>query len=268
MENTAKPATAITPIEDNENYLQIIVTDNTTGFKTNPISIRKNVNTSITKPEICNPGIFVVAGNIGAGKSTLEEIIKPTNLFTECIPEPVNKFTYLDDFYKDPTRYSYTLQHQVFIERMKSIINLKSASVLIERWVHDDIQIFAQNCVNNGTMTEKEFNLHKDMYQTFLPFIPKTNGVIYLRVSPETAHQRMKKRSRDSEKEVSLDYLKQIHTLHENLYNPNNLTPEHSTVTKVAGVPVLIINFEKDIDNDQFKLLCLNNIQIFKDTAN
>lgn len=261
-------STEITPLADNDEYLQIIVTDKKTGFKTNPIIIRKNVNTMVTRPEICNPGIFVIAGNIGAGKSTLESILKPTNLFSECIPEPVDRFTFLTDFYSDPKRFGYTLQNQVFLERMKSIINIKSGSVLIERWVHDDIQIFAQNCVNNGTMTEKEFDLHKNMYQTFLPLLPKVNGVIYLKVSPETAYKRMKERSRDSEREVPLEYLKQIHELHEKLYNPDNLSPDHSVVTKVNNVPVLIINFEKNIDDQQFRLLCMNNIQIFKDTAN
>ena len=150
----------IVVLNDNDKSITLRIRDKKTQVDTESITIRKGINSIYTKPVVANSGIFVTVGNIGVGKSTIQNFIKNSNIFDNCVNEPVEKFTLLDYYYKEPKIYAYLLQNQILLERFNSITSIKGGSTLIERWLIDDLLIFARNCFDQGNMTEEEYKLH------------------------------------------------------------------------------------------------------------
>ena len=172
--------------------------------------------------------IFFVEGNNGTGKSTLLSCIQKHYPQHQVIYEPVDMWTelvdssgtnILDYFYRDMKRYAYTFQNLAFISRIEKLneIDYSRDFVFIERSVWSDCNVFAQNCYEEGTLTEIEYKLYKRWFEWATNNI-KINGTyshVYLRCSPEISADRMKNRGRKEESAVSLDYLRQIHNKHE-----------------------------------------------------
>ena len=158
-----------------------------------------------------------VEGNIGAGKSTLLNYLKD-NLECNTSQEPVQewmKLDLLDKFYKDINRWSFTFQMNCFISRAHQVEQLPEGNNLIERSIMSD-KIFAQNCYNNGDMEKTEFDIYLRWSSWLYETVCKpVKNVIYLRSSPEVSYERIKKRNRDGEESIPLEYLKQLHQLHD-----------------------------------------------------
>jgi len=158
-----------------------------------------------------------IEGNIGAGKSTLLNYLK-NNLECNISQEPVQewmKMDLLDKFYKDIDRWSFAFQMNCFISRSHQVDKLEEGKNFIERSVLSD-RIFAQNCLNNGNMDPIEFEIY-NKWSTWLyeRVCKKVKNIIYLRSSPEVSYERIKKRNRDGEETIPLEYLKQLHRLHD-----------------------------------------------------
>jgi len=158
-----------------------------------------------------------IEGNIGAGKSTLLNYLK-NNLECNISQEPVQewmKMDLLDKFYKDIDRWSFAFQMNCFISRSHQVDKLEEGKNFIERSVLSD-RIFAQNCLNNGNMDPVEFEIY-NKWSTWLyeRVCKKVKNIIYLRSSPEVSYERIKKRNRDGEETIPLEYLKQLHRLHD-----------------------------------------------------
>ncbi len=158
-----------------------------------------------------------IEGNIGAGKSTLLNYLKD-NLECNISQEPVGewmKMDLLDKFYKDIVRWSFAFQMNCFISRAHQVEILPEGYNLIERSVLSD-KIFAQNCFNNDNMDKTEFEIYTKWSEWLYERVcKKIKNVIYLRSSPEVSYERIKKRRRDGEETIPLEYLKQLHHLHE-----------------------------------------------------
>jgi len=158
-----------------------------------------------------------IEGNIGAGKSTLLNYLKD-KLECNISQEPVGewmKMDLLDKFYKDIDRWSFAFQMNCFISRAHQVEQLPGGDNLIERSILSD-KIFAQNCFNNGNMEKTEFEIYTK-WSTWLyeRVCKEIKNVIYLRSSPEVSYERIKRRNRDGEETIPLEYLKQLHDLHD-----------------------------------------------------
>lgn len=158
-----------------------------------------------------------IEGNIGAGKSTfLNYLEQHVNCNTSQEPvEEWMKIDLLDKFYKDISRWSFTFQMNCFISRTHQIENLPQGNNFIERSILSD-KIFAENCYNNGDMSKTEY----EIYVRWSSWLYKTvckpiKNIIYLRSSPEVSYERIKKRNRNGEEEIPLEYLKQLHVFHD-----------------------------------------------------
>ena len=171
--------------------------------------------------------IFIVEGNIGSGKSTfltrVKDILKDD---VQIIYEPLDEWlsvkdengkNILDYFYSDMERFCYAFQSMAFITRYQKTLTIDKSKkyVFIERSIFSDKKIFAENCRKNKIMSEIEWNIYNEWFESLSKLITFEHQFIYLRCSPEVSYQRLKGRNREEEKEVPLGYLRELHQRHE-----------------------------------------------------
>lgn len=158
-----------------------------------------------------------VAGNIGVGKSTLvEKICK--YLDWEPFYEPVAENPYLADFYQDMPAWAFQSQVFFLTHRLRAHHQLAKHpnSVLQDRSVYEDAEIFAQNLYLHGHILERDFQTYRELYETVIDFLPPPDLVIYLRATVDTLLDRIARRGRDYERSISSDYLDSLNLLYEN----------------------------------------------------
>jgi deoxyadenosine/deoxycytidine kinase len=157
-----------------------------------------------------------VAGNIGVGKSTLVEKICQ---YLEWDPfyEPVAENPYLADFYQDMPAWSFHSQVFFLTHRLRAHHQLARHpnSVLQDRSVYEDAEIFAQNLYLQGHILERDFQTYRELYQTVIEFLPPPDLVIYLRATVDTLIGRIARRGREYERAISRDYLDSLNHLYE-----------------------------------------------------
>jgi len=159
---------------------------------------------------------IVIAGNIGAGKTTLVQILSERLGFTPFY-EPHEENPYLADFYDDMESWSYQSQVYFLTRRLKIHQNLSQAqgSVVQDRSVYEDAEIFARNLFLQGDLSQRDYNVYQDLYHVLSSLLPPPNLMVYLRASVETLTQRIAKRGRDYEAGISPEYLNRLNSLYE-----------------------------------------------------
>lgn len=159
---------------------------------------------------------IVVAGNIGVGKSTLVGMLSDS-LGWQPFYEPVAENPYLADFYKDMPAWSFHSQIFFLTHRLRMQYNLLRfpGSVVQDRSIYEDAEIFAYNLFLQGHINERDFQTYHALYQSLTEFLPAPNLVIYLRASVSTLVSRIALRDRDFERTISPDYLEQLNILYE-----------------------------------------------------
>jgi len=167
-----------------------------------------------------------VAGNIGVGKSTLVSMLCE-RLKWEPFYEPVTENPYLPDFYQDMKTWAfhsqiYFLTHRLRLHRQ--IID-HSNSVIQDRSVYEDAEIFAQNLYNQGQISERDYATYWELFQVLSKFLPPPDLVVYLRASVPKLQERILSRGRDYERSISAEYLTQLNGLYESWIADFNLCP-------------------------------------------
>ena len=174
---------------------------------------------------------IAVAGNIGVGKSTLVEMICNR---LDCQPfyEPVTENPYIADFYKDMHTWSFHSQIFFLTHRLRIHQELvrASGSVIQDRSIYEDAEIFANNLFLQGTLSERDYGTYRSLYRTLAEYLPPPDLVIYLRASVPTLLKRIALRNRDYERTISPQYLAHLNDLYENWIN-------HFTLCPVLTVP-------------------------------
>lgn len=159
---------------------------------------------------------IAVAGNIGVGKSTLVELLCQ-RLGWQPFYEPVTQNPYLADFYQDMRTWSF--HSQVFFLTHRLRIHQRilrcEGSVIQDRSIYEDADIFARNLYLQGYLSERDYETYYALYQTIAEFLPPPDLVIYLRASVETLQSRIQQRARDYERSISREYLARLNQLYE-----------------------------------------------------
>ena len=174
---------------------------------------------------------FFIEGNIGSGKSTLIEYLQTQSKYNEkkikILKEPVDEWknfkdritgkNVLDYFYKDPERWGYLFQMNAFITRSKLIDKYKlTNTILMERSVYSDRYVFAKNCYEKGLITSIEWDTYINWFEWLSDMLELSgDAYIYLRTSPQKSYERIIKRNREEEAQISLEYISEIHEKHE-----------------------------------------------------
>ncbi|MDK1081612.1 MAG: deoxynucleoside kinase [Anaerolineae bacterium] len=181
-----------------------------------------------------------VAGNIGVGKSTLVKGLSK-ELGWEPFFEPVTENPYLSDFYQDMAAWSFHSQVFFLTHRLRAHHELAEhpTSVIQDRSVYEDAEIFAQNLYMQGHIHERDYQTYKELYDTVIGFLPAPDLLIYLRASVPTLQKRIAQRGRGYERSISAEYLKSLNLLYENWIEGFTLCP-------VLTVPTDNMNFAKN----------------------
>jgi deoxyadenosine/deoxycytidine kinase len=160
--------------------------------------------------------IYTIDGNIGCGKtSVLNYLHKYKNIQIDL--EPVEKWkTFLDNIYLSKTGY-FNFQIKVWLDRAWIQEKDSKSIILMERSPFFIRNTFNKNDYNNNNINEDEFNVINEMYNK-TDNIWKSNLYIYLRSSPKKCLERIQYRGRNNEMDISLDYIINIHNLHEETY--------------------------------------------------
>ena len=180
---------------------------------------------------------IAVAGNVGVGKSTLTQKLSEY-LYWEPFFEAVDDNPYLPDFYRDMRTWSFHSQIYFLSRRLghhRQIID-RPGTVIQDRTVYEDAEIFAQNLYLQGNMGERDWASYWDLYQTVITILPPPDLVIYLQASVPVLQERIRQRGRDYEQEISNDYLTQLNDLYEGWVQDFGLCP-------VLTVPTDELNF-------------------------
>ncbi len=157
-----------------------------------------------------------VAGNIGVGKSTLVHLLCE-KMGWEPFYEPVTENPYIADFYKNMNAWSFHSQVFFLTHRLRihqQILNF-SGSVIQDRSIYEDAEVFAYNLHLQGHLNERDYETYRALYLTVAEFIPPPDLVIYLRATSNTLQRRISLRNRDYERKIPSDYLDQLNKLYE-----------------------------------------------------
>ncbi len=169
---------------------------------------------------------IAVAGNIGVGKSSLVNLVSQ-RLGWEPFYEAVGENPYLADFYRDMQAWSFHSQVFFLARRLRHHRELLDhpTSVVQDRSVYEDAEIFACNLFRQGHIGERDYRTYRDLYEVLTSFLPPPDLVIYLRASVDTLARRIGARGRDYERQMSPEYLAQLNTLYEEWINSFTLCP-------------------------------------------
>lgn len=167
-----------------------------------------------------------IAGNIGVGKSTLVELLC-VRLGWEPFYEPVAENPYLADFYANMDDWSFHSQVFFLANRLRSHYQLAQhpTSVIQDRSVYEDAEIFAQNLYLQGHINERDFRTYRALYESTTRFLPPPDLVLYLRASVPTLMNRISRRGRSYERTIAPDYLEGLNNLYEQWIDNFTLCP-------------------------------------------
>jgi len=157
-----------------------------------------------------------VAGNIGSGKSSLTRLLSTAHGWTPMY-ESVEDNPYLSDFYKDMRRWSFQLQVYFLSNRFRShkAITEGSQSVVLDRVIYEDAEIFARNLFEIGNMEERDYNNYVALYNVMTEYLHPPDLLIYLRASVNTLVRQISLRGRDFEQSIKREYLEQLNRHYE-----------------------------------------------------
>lgn len=171
--------------------------------------------------------LFVaVAGNIGAGKSSLTRLLAGTFKWNPYF-ESVDDNPYLQDFYGDMKRWSFHLQMYFLANRFKSHKKMieSGMSVIQDRTIYEDAEIFAKNLYEIGKMDQRDYDNYVSLFHVMMEYLKPPDLLIYLRASVETLVRQIRQRGRGYEQSIPREYLEQLNRHYETWIGNYKLGP-------------------------------------------
>jgi len=195
-----------------------------------------------------NKPFIGIAGNIGVGKTTFTKLLSEK---MNLIPyyESVDDNPYLSDFYGDMERWSFNLQIYFLQHRFRHHIELMNSEVGViqDRTIYEDVSIFAYNLYQMKTMSKRDWETYKTLFDNMTQFLKKPDLIIYLKASTDTLINRIKNRNRGYEKDISEDYLHRLNIYYKKWFSQ----PGDFNVLEINTNNFNIFN-----DTDKFDEMC------------
>jgi hypothetical protein len=169
------------------------------------------------KPTPKERNVFLaVAGNIGSGKSSLTRLLSSRFGWTPYY-ESVEDNPYLNDFYGEMKRWSFNLQVYFLSNRFRShkTITEGNHSVVLDRVIYEDAEIFARNLYEIGNMDRRDYENYVALYSVMTEYLHPPDLLIYLRANVNTLLKQISMRGRDFEQSISKEYLEQLNAHYE-----------------------------------------------------
>jgi deoxyadenosine/deoxycytidine kinase len=157
------------------------------------------------------PKHIAIAGNIGAGKTTLTEALSKHYRWIPQFEDVANN-PYLNDFYEDMPRWSFNLQIYFLNSRLNQLLEIQrgTETIIQDRTIYEDANIFAPNLHDMGLMSKRDFDNYYTFFQTLKTMVQPPDLLIYLQASVPTLVGQIQKRGREYEENIRLDYLKKL----------------------------------------------------------
>ena len=186
-----------------------------------------------------------VAGNIGSGKSSLTRLISEKLSWTPYF-ESVKDNPYLEDFYNDMLRWSFNLQVYFLSHRFrihKEILELEK-SVIQDRSIYEDVEIFAKNLFEIGKMEKRDYENYRNLFKEMTSYLKAPDLLIYLKADIPTLMDQINLRGRDFEKNIDRNYIEKLNTSYDKWISNYN----HGKTLIVETDDLDFVNSKNDLD--------------------
>lgn len=198
---------------------------------------------------------LAVAGNMGAGKSTLTKILAE-RFGGKAFFEPVEENPYLADFYRDMNRWAFHSQLFFLSKRLKDhskLLENKNGILIQDRSLYENAEIFAKNLYERGAIAKRDWEIYQEIYQTAVKLLTPPNLIIYLAASVPVLAQRIASRGRDFEKKIDQNYLTDLNRLYNDWATNFKLAP-------ILTIPTDHLNYIDDENKREYiiKLISQN----------
>ena len=181
--------------------------------------------------------IISIDGNIGSGKSTILKHLREHLLGNKnfvFVDEPINEWakiidngiTILEKFYENPEKYSFSFQMMAYITRLNmlktAVKQNPNAIIITERCLYTDKFVFAKMLYDQKNINPYEYQIYNKWFDEFISDLPE-HKFIFINSDPEKSKERINKRKRAGENNISLDYLSSCEKYHSEMYNEHGL---------------------------------------------
>jgi len=196
--------------------------------------------------------VITIAGNMGVGKSSLTRLLADHLGWTPFY-EAVDDNPYLADFYKDMREWSFHSQTFFLSRRLgcQHQIIKHPHTAIQDRSIYEDAEIFARNLYQRGNMSQRDFQVYRGLYDELIQLLPPPDLIVYLKACVPTLIERIHRRGRDFEREVSPLYLQQLNELY-------NAWIEDFTLCPLLIIPtdtLDFVRFDRDFNAIKEKIL-------------
>ncbi|MFT6816087.1 MAG: deoxyadenosine/deoxycytidine kinase [Sphingobacteriales bacterium] len=159
---------------------------------------------------------IAIAGNIGAGKTTLTAKLSE-KFGWKVHDEPIENNPYLNDFYQDMKRWSFNLQIYFLNNRFINALEIAhgETNVIQDRTIYEDAYIFAANLHDMGLMNTRDYENYQSIFNSLKQFITPPDLLIFLQAGVPTLVKQIQKRGREYEKGINVEYLEQLNLHYE-----------------------------------------------------
>jgi deoxyadenosine/deoxycytidine kinase len=159
---------------------------------------------------------IAVAGNIGAGKSSLTGLLAK-HYGWEAFYESVDNNPYLADFYQDMRRWSFNLQIYFLSSRFKHQKEMlgRKVNLIQDRTIYEDVEIFAKNLYEMALMSDRDYKNYEALFHEMSHYLQPPDLLIYLRAQVPTLVRQIQARGRDYENTIRIDYLERLNRYYE-----------------------------------------------------
>lgn len=200
---------------------------------------------------------IAVAGNIGAGKTTLAKMLAKRYGWTPRF-EPVDNNPYLADYYADMKRWSFNTQIYFLNKRFREIVEIsKSTETIIQdRSIFEDARIFAPNLHDMGMMSDRDFENYTELFDLMISLVNLPDLLIYIKSGIPNLVNHIEKRGREFEQSMRLDYLKGLNARYEEWIAsyPGKLLIVDGDVIKFEQSPEDFLTITDRIDSELYGL--------------
>jgi len=201
----------------------------------------------LSPPMETRTSLFVaVAGNIGAGKSSLTRLLASRFKWNPYF-ESVDDNPYLQDFYGDMKRWSFHLQMYFLANRFKSHKKMieSGMSVIQDRTIYEDAEIFAKNLYEIGKMDQRDYDNYVSLFHVMMEYLKPPDLLIYLKATVDTLVHQIMQRGRGYEQNIPREYLEQLNRHYETWIGNYKLGP----VLVIPSDDLDFVSEKRDLDS-------------------